>query len=556
MMVHDKVRIAAIFSKELGRSQTLKTGALVILWSLYPVVFALSHNWFTITGEQIWFLLFLVPMVAIAAYGLCSVVFILMKSLWLGFGNSRSDKGDPLAGGGVCAIVATIYALLHTPLLTILDKEIWLLVILVLFGGIVYFFLAANKFMPVFLLGFSLVLMVAAEWVYNYAAEGGAIAKASAIARDTGLDVSGKGLVFPDTPNIYLIIYDGYGNKAALKTIYDVDNSDISEFLRAKGFVVNDNSFSNYRITWPMLLALFLANHHYYEIAIGSDDTSVGRLILNGTAFNPVYSVLNDNGYKLQSIHRGHYFGGKQGKIDYYFPPSNIWNGFDIFDSSYLDFLHVRLGHKTKLWVRQRATLDERIAFAAKDEFPWFTLTYIYKPNHAKRGKKWTELDDFEDSYRRELEDANRHMRHVVERIQSQDPNAFILLMGDHGGWRFGRSWHNKHTNDPNEAFEINGVPVETVTLDVFGILMAIETGGRCDEYIYDALSPVNVMRVIFSCLSGKDLLANKPRDDSYFGGRFGRKNSTFLTVESGAVLERWLPLTERIKTHGAEALP
>jgi hypothetical protein len=450
----------------------------------------------------------------------------------------------------------TIYVFLHTPLLTVFDKEIWLLVILVLFGSVIYFFLTINKFMSVFLLGTGLVLVVGTEWLYNYAAERGAIAKASAIAKDTGLDMSTKGLVFADAPNIYLIIYDGYGNKSALETIYGVDNSDTSEFLRTKGFIVNENAYSNYKITWPMLLAFFLANHHYYEIAVGSDDTSVGRLILNGTALNPVYSILNSNGYRIQAIHRGHYFGGKQGKMDYSFPPSSIWNGFDIFDSSYLKFLHVKLGGKAKRWKRQRAMLDERIAFAAKDDSPWLTLAYIYKPNHAKRERDWTELVGYEDFYRRELAAANQHMRHIVEHIQSMDPNAFIILMGDHGGWRFIRSWRGKNTNDPNEAFESNGVSAKTVTLDVFGILMAIETGGRCDEYIYDSLSPVNVMRVIFSCLSGKDLLTNKPRDDSYFGGRFGRKTLKFLTVESGVVLDRWVPLTERVKTHGTEALP
>jgi hypothetical protein len=533
--------IAATFLMELRRPQVLKIAVLVCLWSLYPVIFTLSHNWFTVTGEQIRFLLFLVPTVAIAAFGVCSVVFIVIKWLWLRFSNTTSVRGDPVVAGAVCVIVATIYVFLHAPLLSVFDKDIWVLVILACFGGVVYLLLTAKKTLPVLLLSAGLVLIAGTEWAYNFFAEGGAIARASAIARETGLDVSGKRLVFADTPNIYLVIYDGYGNKAALETIYGVDNS---------------NAFSNYKITWPMLLALFLANHHYYEIAIGRDDTSVGRLILNGTALNPVYSVLNDNGYKLQSIHRGHYFGGEQGKIDYYFPPSNIWNGFDVFDSSYLDFLHVGLGRKSKRWARQRATLDERITFAAKDESPWFTLAYIYKPNHAKRGKKWTELDDFEDNYRRELEDANRHMRHVVERIESQDPDAFIILMGDHGGWRFNRTWYAENRDNPNEAFEVNGVPAETVTLDVFGILMAIETGGRCDEYVYDALSPVNLMRVIFSCLSGQDLLTDKPRDDSYFSARFGRRDLQFLTVESGEALDRWEPLTEPMKTHGTEALP
>jgi hypothetical protein len=63
-------------------------------------------------------------------------------------------------------------------------------------------------------------------------------------------------------------------------------------------------------------------------------------------------------------------------------------------------------------------------------------------------------------------------------------------------------------------------------------------------------------MRVIFSCLSGQDLLADKPRDDSYFSARFGRRDLQFLTVESGVALDRWIPLTEPMKTHGTEARP
>jgi hypothetical protein len=533
-MARERSGMAATFLTELGRSRVLKIGVLVFLWSLYPVVFTLSRNWFTITVQQIWFLLFLVPTVGIAAYSVCCVVFIPIQRLWLRFGSMASGGVDPIAASATSIIVAINYFLLHATLLSVLGREIWVLSILASFGAIYYLLLIAKSALPVFLLSVGMVLVSGTEWSYNYFVAGGGIAEVSTIARESGLDKGGKGLALADTPNIYLIIYDGYGNKDALKTIYDVDNSDSYEFLRTKGFVVNENAFSNYQVTWPMLIGLFLSNHHYYGINFGPSDTKVGRLIMNGTAMNPVYSVLKGNGYKIQSINRGHYFGGEKVNIDFYFPSSNILNGFEVFNSRYLDFLQVSLGNKAERWRRQRAMLDERIAFAAVDESPWFTMAYIYKPGHAHQERHWTELDGYEVQYRSQLEDANRHMRHIVERIQSQDPNAFVMLLGDHGGWRYVQAWNAENRDDPNEAFEVNAVPAETVTLDIFGILMAIETGGRCDEYVYDALSPVNLMR----------------------GDRFGREFSTFLTGESGLALDRWIPLTERMKTHGTEALP
>ena len=123
-MARGRYGIAATFLTALKRPQVLKIGLLVYLWSLYPVIFTLSHNWFTITVEQIWFLLFLVPMVGIAAYGVFSVAFILIKWLWLRFGNLTSVGGDPIVAGAVCAIAATIYVFLHAPLLSVLGKDL------------------------------------------------------------------------------------------------------------------------------------------------------------------------------------------------------------------------------------------------------------------------------------------------------------------------------------------------------------------------------------------------------------------------------------------------
>ena len=49
---------------------------------------------------------------------------------------------------------------------------------------------------------------------------------------------------------------------------------------------------------------------------------------------------------------------------------------------------------------------------------------------------------------------------------------------------------------------------------------MAIRSRGQCDDMIYDTMTPVNLMRIIFSCMSGDtQLLDGRVEDISIFPG-------------------------------------
>ena len=98
-----------------------------------------------------------------------------------------------------------------------------------------------------------------------------------------------KGVKFKNRPNIYLIVYDGYGNKRLHREVFGVDNSAIYQELAARNFKVLD-TYSNYWGTWESMLSVFLADHHYYDLMNGVFDSKIGRRVMNGTAFNPVLS--------------------------------------------------------------------------------------------------------------------------------------------------------------------------------------------------------------------------------------------------------------------------
>jgi hypothetical protein len=510
------------------------------------VVFTLSHNWFAINEIQIWFLLLIIPTVSTVLYLLSGVLLIALLQGRRRQEILRLEKFDPWAFGAVGTIAVVMVLIMHITFMEIFSEVYWVVAVIFLLSSLFYVVLSKNADMLMSLLGAVLVVAAGVEWYFNTADAEAQIAKASAIASETGLKVDGGGVKFTDSPNVYVLVYDGYGSKKALTTLYGVDNSSVYAYLEDNDFVVLEESITNYMTTWPTVLSMFLANHHFYEISwSNNNDTSVGRLIMNGTALNPVFSVFKNNGYKIQFINRDHYFGKDNSVVNYVFPSVNIWSAFDIFDTSYLEWLGIGKNSKDELWRRQRKALEERIKFVNNDASPWFTFAYIYRPGHAKwrnpniplsPEKLWKK---FGDHHRKQLGEANQHIRHVVEAIQSKDPSAFIVVMGDHGGWRrpYGNAWKAKGIKDVNDAFEANGASVESVTLDIFGILLAVDTGGRCDRYVYDAFSPVNLMRLLFSCLSGEDLLSDRPADDGYFGLSGGM---VYQTIRDGKILDKW----------------
>ena len=83
-------------------------------------------------------------------------------------------------------------------------------------------------------------------------------------------------LKFEVRPNIYLILYDAYGNRRLQQEVFGVDNAAIYQDLAARNFKVLD-TYSNYWATWPSMLSVFLGEHHYYKLNIGANDSRIGR---------------------------------------------------------------------------------------------------------------------------------------------------------------------------------------------------------------------------------------------------------------------------------------
>jgi len=72
----------------------------------------------------------------------------------------------------------------------------------------------------------------------------------------------------------------------------------------------------------------------------------------------------------------------------------------------------------------------------------------------------------------------------------------------------------------------------------------------RVTDFIYDHLTPVNLMRVIFSCLSGdRKLLDGRVEDISIFRPWFASEGyGLYMAVKDGKILKPWIA-SHRVKS-------
>src|SRR5262249_24506156 len=160
------------------------------------------------------------------------------------------------------------------------------------------------------------------------------------------------------------------------------------------------------------MMAIFLANHHYYDKLVGVFDSRIGRQIMNGTTFNPVLSVLKDNGYKVQYIERQAYLVIDQGNLDYAYPAASepVYSGLWIFHNPVLDGLVANVSGASPIEEGAMAeVLFNRLQETLKGSDPWFTYVHFELPSHSS-GPFLRDNQVFEDIYRERTRKANVHM--------------------------------------------------------------------------------------------------------------------------------------------------
>lgn len=185
--------------------------------------------------------------------------------------------------------------------------------------------------------GIALALFVTPAWqVASHEWKTGGSSSFTAEAFDQTRSELGERFLMVDAatlkkaPDIYYFIFDRYGSQSTLAKHYAFDNSDLTKFLKEKGFYVASNSHSNYLKTAHSLASTF---HMDYLDSLAEDAGST-------TEWHPIYDMLKDHrvarflksvGYSFIQI--GSWWGPTQYNP---YTNENYSFGFSEFDYQYL----------------------------------------------------------------------------------------------------------------------------------------------------------------------------------------------------------------------------
>jgi hypothetical protein len=323
-------------------------------------------------------------------------------------------------------------------------------------------------------------------------------------------------------PDIYYIIFDGYGRADVLEDYYQFRDQEFLDYLANRGFYVAQHSHSNYAQTYFSLASSLNLNYlDPIQATMGtqSRDRAPLRYLIEN---NAVVRSLKAMGYKYVFL-----------SSDYHATETS-----PLADRCYCDNLNLREFEQAMLartaigfWVPRpdRTKYDEHrdkilntfyyLQHLPELDAPKFVFAHFIAPHPPfvldQNGNKLTpdKPFGFEDGthflgthkeyiegYRAQLVYTNRQIQKSIDRIlaRSKVP-PIIILQGDHGpGSRL--DWNRVQRTDMWER------------MSIFNAYYFPNAGSA---ELYDTITPVNTFRILFNhyFAAGYEIL----EDRSYF---------------------------------------
>ena len=340
-----------------------------------------------------------------------------------------------------------------------------------------------------FALAFTLVLI----GQYAYGAAHLADAERLAIAASASLPVKSQ-------RNVYLISTESLHSPHAFRRFYGIEDAPHVAYLTGEGFRVLERTYSP-----------DIATRHSYQriLEFGKplkDKREQRQVFWSG---NSSFSSFRNSGYKLQFIYISNYMNLNPQLVDHAFPQV----GFYVCDNLPDNFFYfackegarnavsaVLYGVDGRVSVAEEiAHLKERVKAAADDAAPWLTISHIAFPNHTPNNFLFSDTEQaerFRDLVRGQMPQIAANFRDIVGAIKAHDPDAIVILFGDHG---------MQLTRGMPAAAASQQFSAEDIIEDRYGAMLAVYPGDFCRKRIFDGSSTSFVVESVIQCLNGDD---------------------------------------------------
>ncbi len=293
-------------------------------------------------------------------------------------------------------------------------------------------------------------------------------------------------------PNIYLIYLESYINSKALENTYGYDNSSFENALLDKGFDIYDDVYSHSAFTKGSLLSLMLMESDVSPFFIGNSDViNEAHDIFSGNEQNVLFKYMKKNGYLISCYFeiQPYYFTQKGKYIDF---------ALKKVDTSYLSVLgnlSASFGNKIGLFskhiLKKPSIFDDsnffqdthkHIANIPNVKQPSF---FIIKPPNAlhfihRSGEIVANYQNWIASniYQKGVSKTNTELLELINAIDKSDPNALVILLGDHGNKYLPNISQDVITTalyDIKSRYPQSNMTSQHIIEDLFSVFLAIK---------------------------------------------------------------------------------
>lgn len=330
------------------------------------------------------------------------------------------------------------------------------------------------------------------------------------------------------TPDIYLVLLDGYGRSDVLRELFGFDNSEFLTNLAGQDFDVAETSNANYTITHlslPSLLEMSYMNDPL-DFMTNSDLEALARVT---SGENALVRTLKDAGYVYVHGDSDHWFNTCGPEVDVCLEgPLLDVTGHSLLATTPLgDLFYPVSGDPTTALnlsrISQMASWDE---VRPETDAPIFTFLHLVLPHpplfldrdcdiriDSQLGGRIlsdgrvepAHLDRRKDAWVEQVECANKAVLRFLDELNEED---VVVITSDHG---------------PDSAFVIETSEPDDLKLEPLQErlpnLTAVRMPDGCRGTLPSDVHTVNVFRTVLECLSDVDIAM---LDNHYFAASFG----------------------------------
>jgi hypothetical protein len=257
-----------------------------------------------------------------------------------------------------------------------------------------------------------------------------------------------EGRIPTATPNIYLLVYDAYVSNETMLA-YGIDNSSQEEYLREVGFELYPHTYS---------VAATSTTTMNRVLNVSTQDDARG---VSGDGI--VQNALKSIGYETYGIFPSNFFFREIPPTYDFSLPERSSSSHVLLDAILMGEFRFDVGFSNEpgeQFIETKQSIFEGISVD-----PVFIYTHSYLPLHSQNSGVC--LPDETDRFMERLTSANLEMRQDIKTIIENDPEAIVIVAGDHGPY-LTKNCH--FTEEDYELSEISRLDIQ----DRYGTFLAI----------------------------------------------------------------------------------